>query len=216
MKCHGTTLAYYVEERRYGCTYAGSATAEEAPPLYPNVEFIDGHFKYTGDLRGFTGHCGGYYAWIVGFLASHKAVEGPTLDIGGYDGPYRMFLPTPYESIDWAERIGNDGLINRSSNTYGMVLSTETLEHLPNPYATIQEMYRCLKPGGVLLVTAPLYWGYHPDPHDYWRIMPSTWERLARELPFVNVELNHIILANDAASTHFRAQKPLIDAEVLS
>jgi SAM-dependent methyltransferase len=52
---------------------------------------------------------------------------------------------------------------------FDVVLSTQALEHVPEPAATVAEMHRVLKPGGVLLVSVPLTAAYHPGPTDFWR-----------------------------------------------
>lgn len=49
------------------------------------------------------------------------------------------------------------------------VLNIVTLEHVPDPAAVIQELARILKPGGKLLLVAPLEWEEHQIPHDYFR-----------------------------------------------
>ena len=46
-------------------------------------------------------------------------------------------------------------------NTFDIVVSTEVIEHVTDPYLAIREMYRVLKPGGVLALTTPnrfWYW----------------------------------------------------------
>ncbi len=40
-------------------------------------------------------------------------------------------------------------------NTFDFVISSEVIEHTPNPKAAIQEMHRVLKPGGLLILSTP-------------------------------------------------------------
>lgn len=40
-------------------------------------------------------------------------------------------------------------------NSIDAVLSFDVLEHIPNYRAALQEVFRCLRPGGILMVTAP-------------------------------------------------------------
>lgn len=42
-------------------------------------------------------------------------------------------------------------------NSFDIVISCETIEHVPNPCAAVREMYRVCKPGGTLLLTTPNY-----------------------------------------------------------
>jgi ubiquinone/menaquinone biosynthesis C-methylase UbiE len=42
-------------------------------------------------------------------------------------------------------------------NSFDIVVSCETIEHVPNPAAAVREMYRVCKPGGMLYLTTPNY-----------------------------------------------------------
>jgi SAM-dependent methyltransferase len=53
--------------------------------------------------------------------------------------------------------------------TFSLVVSQETLEHLRDPFRGVQEMARVLRPGGTLYLQVPFVIGYHPGPEDYWR-----------------------------------------------
>lgn len=59
-------------------------------------------------------------------------------------------VPVPDESVD-------------------TVLATQTLEHVPDPWFYLGECYRVLRPGGVLVLTAPMQWRHHEVPYDYFR-----------------------------------------------
>ena len=47
------------------------------------------------------------------------------------------------------------------------ILCIEVLEHVPNPQAAADEMYRVLRAGGCLLLTTPFLQAYHGKPGDY-------------------------------------------------
>jgi SAM-dependent methyltransferase len=49
------------------------------------------------------------------------------------------------------------------------VLSTQTLEHVPDPDRTAGEWARILRKEGLLLLTVPLMWPEHEMPHDFQR-----------------------------------------------
>ena len=50
-----------------------------------------------------------------------------------------------------------------------VVTMIEVLEHVPEPWRAVDEARRVLRPGGVLVGSAPLVWPIHADPHDYFR-----------------------------------------------
>jgi SAM-dependent methyltransferase len=49
------------------------------------------------------------------------------------------------------------------------VLCTQVLEHTPSPARLLAECARVLRPGGVLILTAPFSFRVHSEPHDYFR-----------------------------------------------
>jgi 2-polyprenyl-3-methyl-5-hydroxy-6-metoxy-1,4-benzoquinol methylase len=40
-------------------------------------------------------------------------------------------------------------------NTFDIIISSEVIEHVPDPYKAMQELFRVLKPGGTLVLTTP-------------------------------------------------------------
>lgn len=70
----------------------------------------------------------------------------------------------------------------------GVVL-TEVLEHCVNPMAAMAEVFRVLRPGGLLLVTSPFCWPTHQteDYKDYWRFARQGWELLLRSFADVSI-----------------------------
>mmetsp|Transcript_19126 Transcript_19126/g.31293 ORF Transcript_19126/g.31293 Transcript_19126/m.31293 type:complete len:318 (-) Transcript_19126:217-1170(-) len=54
-------------------------------------------------------------------------------------------------------------------NTFDTIVCTQVFEHVQNPFIAIQQIYRVLKPGGVLLFTVPFFCKYHAIPRDFFR-----------------------------------------------
>lgn len=77
-----------------------------------------------------------------------------------------------YGSIDFK---GNCWEIDTQGDTFDAVLCTEVLEHVPYPAETIKEISRILKPGGRLILTAPLTSLRHMDPHWYQPGLSDNW-----------------------------------------
>lgn len=42
-----------------------------------------------------------------------------------------------------------------NDNTFDYVISSEVIEHTPDPYVAIKEIYRVLKPGGIMVLSTP-------------------------------------------------------------
>jgi SAM-dependent methyltransferase len=49
------------------------------------------------------------------------------------------------------------------------VLCSELLEHVLDPELSIAEIARVTRPGGVLVLTAPMMWYLHREPNDFYR-----------------------------------------------
>lgn len=122
---------------------------------------------------------------------------GTVLDVGCGEGPYRSMLPrsVKYVGLDIegggavAELIVEPGqrwLLD--DHSIDVVLCTQVLEHTLDPRRVITEMARVLRPGGMLIVTAPFAYNEHGRPHDYWRftinglvtLLGERWEILEK------------------------------------
>jgi SAM-dependent methyltransferase len=113
--------------------------------------------------------------------AASSIPKGATvLDAGAGEAPYRgLFTGAHYESTDFClsgdKNYGNISFmcdlahIPMPGSRYDLVLLTQVLEHVPEPGLVLQEIYRVLKPGGALWLTAPLFFEEHEIPHDYFR-----------------------------------------------
>jgi SAM-dependent methyltransferase len=113
------------------------------------------------------------------------------LDVGAGSCPYReLFAHCDYRAQDFSGlqpvqlRHGGYGRLDYvcdassipvGDSTFDAVLCTEVLEHVPDPHAVIRELARILKPGGRLLLTAPLGSGIHQEPHHYYGGYTSYW-----------------------------------------
>lgn len=56
-----------------------------------------------------------------------------------------------------------------ADNCFKLVVTQETLEHVSDPFQAVQEIFRVLKPGGIVYCQVPFTIGYHPGPTDFWR-----------------------------------------------
>jgi SAM-dependent methyltransferase len=56
-----------------------------------------------------------------------------------------------------------------AENTFDIVFCTEVMEHVPEPLAFLEEIYRVLKPGGKVIMTTPFLVPLHEEPYDFFR-----------------------------------------------
>jgi SAM-dependent methyltransferase len=74
-------------------------------------------------------------------------------------------------------------------NSIGLVLLLESLEHIEHPQRALDEIYRVLKPNGLLIMTTVLSMGIHRCPKDYWRFCPDGIELLLRKYQILDFTL---------------------------
>jgi SAM-dependent methyltransferase len=105
-------------------------------------------------------------------------VRGDLLDVGCGRRPYektffagaRKYIGTDYLSgCSHPDVISSALQIPFAANTFDTVVSTEVLEHVPDPLQAMREMRRVLKPGGFLILSTPMYWPRHEVPYDFFR-----------------------------------------------
>lgn len=130
-------------------------------------------------------------------------VTGTIVDVGCGAQPYRSLIrcTATYIGIDDAASKDHFGYdipdtlyfsgshwpIADSSADF--VLCTETLEHVPDAVQFLGEAFRCLAPGGKLLITVPFAARWHFVPHDYWRFTPSGLAWLLRNSGFAQIRV---------------------------
>jgi SAM-dependent methyltransferase len=105
-------------------------------------------------------------------------VKGRLLDVGCGRRPYEHGFfagASEYLGVDYlADRSQPDVVCSGlrlpfAGDVFDTVASTEVLEHVPDPLLALREMRRVLKPGGFLILTAPMYWPRHDLPYDFFR-----------------------------------------------
>ena len=58
-------------------------------------------------------------------------------------------------------------------DSVGTALLLDTIEHVRDPWRAMGELHRCLKPGGLVLMTSVWYFPIHAYPDDYFRFTAS-------------------------------------------
>jgi SAM-dependent methyltransferase len=107
-----------------------------------------------------------------------KYVHGKLLDVGCGRKPYKDTYfsgATSYIGVDHLTENSQPDIVASAldlpfdDKSFDTVVSTEVLEHVPDPSHALRQMHRVLKPGGYLILSTPMYWPRHEMPHDFFR-----------------------------------------------
>lgn len=147
-------------------------------------------------------------AWVARQAASLSA-GSRVLDAGAGSCPYRaLFAHCDYQTQDFTSLQGEQlsggqygamdyvcdiASIPVEDDSFDAVLCSEVIEHVPDPVAVMAEFARILKPGGRLIITAPLGSGIHQEPyHFYGGYTPFWYDKVLTEKGFekINVQAN--------------------------
>jgi SAM-dependent methyltransferase len=110
----------------------------------------------------------------VGLFETSEKIR--ILDYGCGGSPYRALFPkseyiradfTPCKGLDFL--LPADSSIPAPDGSFDMVLSTQVLEHVPEPTGYITECFRVLRPGGFLILTTHGLFEDHGCPYDFQR-----------------------------------------------
>ncbi|MCL4543833.1 MAG: class I SAM-dependent methyltransferase [Chloroflexi bacterium] len=140
-------------------------------------------------------------ALIAGLEDVRPFAWGQVLDVGCGAKPYEAMLrgrATAWVGVDFPQAFSGWTRANVFASALAMpfkdcafdtVVSTEVLEHLPEPARDLQEMFRVLRPGGHVISTTPFYYGLHEEPRDYFRYTAHGLRYLATQAGFTVVLL---------------------------
>jgi len=128
--------------------------------------------------------------WMADVAA--PAASGVLLDYGCGGQPYRELFsrfvaqyigadvaPAAGIKLDLLFQAGEPlGLPDQSVDT---ILSSQVLEHVPDPQAYVAECKRLLRPAGKLIISVPMQFRQHEKPYDYHRFTRFGLERLLQQ-----------------------------------
>lgn len=182
-------------------------TGDAYRPLYALKSFV---IRNVGFLRAIMSkQVVDRERWVQGWAAKIPA-GSQVLDIGAGSCPYReAFSHCRYFAQDFAElenhqlqtRTGYGKLdyvcdiatIPANTASFDVVICTEVIEHVPEPIKAVKEMARLLKPGGLLLLSAPLRSALHQMPyHFYAGYTPSWYEKFLSEAGFGDLNITPV------------------------
>jgi SAM-dependent methyltransferase len=71
--------------------------------------------------------------------------------------------------------------IDLPSETASTVIALDTFEHVEYPYKAMAEIYRILKPDGMVILSSVMNFPIHDYPYDYWRYTPEAFKSLLKQ-----------------------------------
>ena len=90
----------------------------------------------------------------------------------------KKYIGCDYQLGTGVDRQENTHYLTLRDNSIGTVLILDTLEHVANVYRAIDEIYRVLRPGGLVILSSVMNFPIHNYPQDYWRFTPQAFELL--------------------------------------
>jgi ubiquinone/menaquinone biosynthesis C-methylase UbiE len=147
-----------------------SAWSEWVKDYYRDVETYD-WVDVADNIRGLEAFFHKNRAWMVRrMVAKYAAPNAPILDAGCGTGLNLRHLPEGSVGVDINPRNiallrqrlpkhtiveGDVEALPLDDASFGTVLCTEVIEHIPDPAAALAEYRRVLQPGGVLIGSVP-------------------------------------------------------------
>ena len=137
--------------------------------------------------------------WLNLKVKEHVCLDGVSLDLGnGGRASYESFFSAADDSkrLIKVDLYGKPDVIADCENdlpfadcAFHQVLCFNVLEHIFNFANLLKEIYRIIKPGGVLYLYVPFFNKIHADPNDYYRYSSSTISRLLSGLHFTDIRI---------------------------
>lgn len=140
-------------------------------------------------------------AFVKSVIDPSHVVGKRVLEVGSLDfnGTPRSVIepmgPCEYIGVDMQNGRGVDRVMSVSflsdqlgPESFGLVVSTEMLEHVQDWRWAVTQLKRVTEPGGHLLVTtrSPGF-GYHGYPHDFWRFTEADFREIFSDLVDVTI-----------------------------
>ena len=118
------------------------------------------------------------------------------LDVGCGNKPYQdWFGDSMYVGLNYSianaepDVVGDAMQLAFANESFDLVFATQVLEHLSEPSMFLEESFRVLRPGGIIILSCPFYWPLHEEPHDYYRFTKYGLAHLLKLAKFRDPEI---------------------------
>jgi len=153
-----------------------------------------------GPLRRYVMHFEAEIERAVTAFAASLQKDARVLDAGAGEGRFQSsFARQRYTGVDlgigdtdWnyagLDAVADLQALPFRNDVFAGTLNIVTLEHVREPLLVLRELYRCLQPGGRILLVVPHEWEEHQQPHDYFRYTRYGMAYLLTQAGFHQIE----------------------------
>jgi SAM-dependent methyltransferase len=135
------------------------------------------------------------------YLTKHiPSLNGSILEVGSKDygstSSYRkLYANCEYVGVDMEMGEGVDIVLDMVLGTgslplshFDLVICCSVLEHVSKPWIFAENLQQLIKPNGMVYMSVPWVWRYHPYPDDYFRFSWRGIQELFPKLVWSNIE----------------------------
>ena len=139
------------------------------------------------------------------------------LDLGAGTAPYkktiinafgiRHYIAVDIAPSDTTSVVADASKLPFNDQAVSLVVSMDVLQHIPDPLAVLNEIYRVLLPGGLLIISFPFLYG-ECDAADYrrWSIAGMENDLAQRGFEVLNIKRRGGLFFSAASGLHLAAQ----------
>jgi SAM-dependent methyltransferase len=95
----------------------------------------------------------------------------------------REYVGVDIEPGPNVDRVADVQSLPFDQGSFGTILALNVFEHTPRFWLGIEELFRVLKPHGVMILAVPFYFHIHNYPGDYWRVSPQAMNLILGRCP---------------------------------
>lgn len=129
-------------------------------------------------------------------------IKGAVVEIGSKDygsttSLRDKFPGNEYTGLDIEDGKGVDAVVDLEAGIgdlpeghYELAICCSVLEHMKEPWKAAKNIERLVRPGGLLYISVPWVWRYHPYPDDYYRFSPPALRFLFQGFEFTKAYLS--------------------------